>query len=454
MTLRGHGRKGVVTLVLSMCMVVLLIITAMVIDIGFARQYRAEAQASVDAAALAAAQDLGLTNWQTVAPATAKRYANRNDPNLTDASWLVCTDSAHLAYVPAGVPTGTCVSFDSATAPTHVRVRLPIHATPAFFGRIAGRTGYDVDAAAEAQRTAGAGNNGPCGLCVIEGGTLQIANITKLQVIGGEVWADSLTANANGPASIVSPLPIKWHNGSYQQNQVSGCTAPNKPNSNSNWGMNDGAASYCSRYQKVDTTVPNPFAAVTVDYSGIPANTAGLNVNSCNDAQTLVQPDRVYVQNVQIPSGCTVTLLSNRNYYFSGQLSVSSGATLKGTGVTLIFGCASNGYGKACSGEGGKFDFQGTVTIAAATAGPYAKLAVLFDPGNTSGTPNGFNGNVTLDGAIYAKHAGMQISGGALRAWTIVTGAGYFNLNGGTVIIDNAKIGTGTSAIGTISLTR
>ena len=436
----------------SLCVVFLLLMTALVIDIGYAKQYRREAQGSADAAALAAAQDLGLDNWSVVAPATAKRYAGANDPYLSDSSWRSCADSERLAYIPSGTGTGTCVSFDSGLTPTTVRVRLPNHDTPAFFGGIAGSNGYGVYAAATARRTGAAGNNGPCGLCVIGNGTLQIANITQLQVIGGEVWTESLTANSNGSPSVVAPLPIKWHNGSYQQNQVNGCTAPNKPNSTSNWGMNDGAASYCSRYRRIDTAVTNPFESLTVDYTGIVANTAGLNINSCDDARTKFQPDRVYVQNVNIPSGCTVTLAPGRNYYVAGQLNVAAGATLNGTSSTLIFGCAASGVGAACNGEGGKFDFEGTVTIAAPTSGPYARVAILFDPGNTSGTPNAFNGTVTLGGAVYARRSGLYVNGGVLRSWTIVTGAAYFNLLGGTTIIDNSKMAGTTSVTGTIEL--
>src|SRR5262245_38832257 len=91
-------------------MVAVLAIVAIVIDIGYAKQYRRLSQNSADAAALAAAQDLdGTAAKTTTAVATAKTWAQKNDPNITAATWTGCADPSALPYTPD--PNNTCISF-------------------------------------------------------------------------------------------------------------------------------------------------------------------------------------------------------------------------------------------------------------------------------------------------------------------------------------------------------
>ena len=85
----------------AIAMVAVLAIVAIVIDLGYAKQYRRLSQNSADAAALAAAQDLdGTAAKTTVALATAKSWAQKNDPNLTAATWAGCVDPDALPYRP------------------------------------------------------------------------------------------------------------------------------------------------------------------------------------------------------------------------------------------------------------------------------------------------------------------------------------------------------------------
>jgi len=401
--------------------VVLFAVAALVIDYGDGVMGRREAQTAADAAALAAAQDLPDTS---VAAATARRYVASN---LGAVDWTGCVDPGALALRPDGG--NGCISFDAAR--TRVRVRIPTDTRPVLFGAFAGSTGLKVSASATAQRLVAAGG-GPCGLCIIGDRTLQLAGLTKLAVTGGEIQADRLTANNNGAAATVSPLPLRWW-------------AAN----NSNWGRNDqpAPATFNSRYSKLSAPVPNPFAHLTVDYTGL--TTDGSNVNYCNNGVSPIQPGRIYTQNVNINCG-TVTLASG-TYHFANTLTVGSGATLRGTGVTLVFGCS-----RACTGEGGKFVFNGnsTVAISAPTSGAYANMAIMFDPGNASGTPNQLGGRITLDGAVYAKKAGFNMGQGSavVNAWTIVSG-GNFDLNAGTLLIDNTRFGgSGSGANGSVSL--
>jgi hypothetical protein len=421
----------------AFAMIAVLAIVAIVVDIGYAKQYRRMSQNSADAAALAAAQDLdGTAAKTTTAVATAKTWAHKNDEHVTAASWSGCRDPKALPYRPD--PNNTCISF-SANYLT-IRVQLPTVVQPVFFGGAVGSKGLKVNAAATATKTVGTATAtaGPCGLCVIGGKTLQIAGSTAVAVSGGEIQADRLTANANDSNNAITPVPLRW----YLSNS-------------SNWGRNvqPSPATFNSRYSQLSAAVPNPFAAKTVDYAGLV--TDGSNINFSGGSSPL-QPNRIYTQNVNVNGG-TLTLAPG-TYYFANTLTVQNGAKLTGTNVTLVFSCRASCA--TVGGEPGKFNFgQGTtVEITAPTTGTYAGMAIMFDPNGSSGTPNQLSGTVTLNGAVYAKQAGFNMgsSSGVIKAWTIVSG-GNFDANNGKLQIDNAAYysavggGSGTST-GSVSL--
>jgi hypothetical protein len=442
---RTADEKGAVLVVAAFAMVALLAMVAIVVDIGYAKQYRRLSQNTADAAALAAAQDLnGTVAKTTVATATAKAWATKNDNNVTASSWDGCADASALPYRPD--PNNTCISF-SANYLT-VRVQLPSITQPVFFGGAVGSKGLQVSASATATKTPGSAATstpaGPCGLCIISGRTLQIAGSTAISVTGGEIQADRLTANANDNNTAITPVPLKWYLGN-----------------SSNWGRNvqPAPATFNSRYSQLSAAVPNPFAGKTVDYTGLVTDGSNINYNGGTNP---LAPNRIYTQNVNLNGG-TLTLAPG-NYYFANTLTLQGGAKLIGNGVTLVFSCRASCA--SVGGEPGKFNFgQGTtVEITAPTTGPYAGLAIMFDPDGSQGTPNQLSGNVTLNGAVYAKQAGFNMgsSSGLIKAWTIVSG-GNFDANNGTLQINNTAYydavgggtgtGTGSTSGGSVSLT-
>lgn len=415
--------------VTAIAMVALLAIVAIVVDIGYAKQYRRLSQNAADASALAAAQDLdGTATRTTTAVITAKAWAGKNDPKLTAATWAGCTDPDALPVRPD--PGNTCISFSSNYLT--VRVQLPTITQPVFFGGAIRSDGIRIDATATATKTPGSASSataGPCGLCIIEGKTLQIAGSTSIAVTGGQIQADRLTANANDSNTSITPVPLRW----YQSNS-------------SNWGRNvaPSPATFNSRYSQLSAPVPNPFATKTVDYTGLV--TDGSNINWSGGASP-IRPNRIYTQNVNI-SGGTLNLAAG-TYYFANTLNVTNGATITGTNVTLVFSCRTSCA--SAGGEPGRFNFsQGTtVTITAPATGPYAAMAIMFDPNGSSGTPNQLSGTITLNGAVYAKKAGfnMGASNGVVKAWTIVSG-GNFDANNGSLQIDNNAYATATGGGG------
>lgn len=204
-------------------------------------------------------------------------------------------------------PATTCISF-SADRMT-VRVRLPMRDQPVFFGGVIRSDPLEVEAVAVATKTLGSTPSmpaGPCGLCVIEDRTLQIGGSTSIQVTGGEIQADRLTANAQDGNNGIAPVPLRWHT-----------------SNTSNWGRNvqPAPATFNSRYQRLTAAVPNPFAALSVDYTGLV--TDGSNINYSSGPSPL-QPNRIYTQNINVQGG-TLNLAPG-TYYFANTLNVTNGA--------------------------------------------------------------------------------------------------------------------------------
>ena len=145
--------RGVALIVTALAMFLLLGITALVVDIVILNQAQLKAQATVDSSALAAAQD--LNNTIAAATAAAQEYALRNY-GVAAGDWTGCTDSAPLPVA----TTVNCISVDSATAPTLIRVRLPGREVPTFFGPILGIDSFTVTAVATAEVEYSGGSTG------------------------------------------------------------------------------------------------------------------------------------------------------------------------------------------------------------------------------------------------------------------------------------------------------
>ena len=139
---RNDGR-GAVLVVTSFAMIGLLGVAAMVVDIVNIHQSEIRAQATVNAAALAAGQDIGDIPSALEA---AKDYAWRNF-GVTVHEWATCVDPEPLP-VATDLP---CVSIDDAVSPTSIRVHLPDRQVPAFFASVVGWDGFMVTASATAE---------------------------------------------------------------------------------------------------------------------------------------------------------------------------------------------------------------------------------------------------------------------------------------------------------------
>jgi Flp pilus assembly protein TadG len=162
---RAENDDGVALLLVALSMVVVLAVAAFVVDIGNARQVRRHAQGGVDAAAVAAAQDLPVQSQnvttrrtkQSQARNTAMIYSTRNlvgdsatAPTCNDTLQTTCTgtvDDVSLTVstpwnpTTASVPDSSDPSYDSYLGFVYVQACQP---TTTFFAGALGQESPDV----------------------------------------------------------------------------------------------------------------------------------------------------------------------------------------------------------------------------------------------------------------------------------------------------------------------
>lgn len=381
-------RGAVTTLVATLVMSgVLFGIAALVVDLGLARDTRQASQIASDASALAAANALyPITKCKnpsgtqppcfTDAVAAAKSYATANYA-VTTTSWGACTDTAHLTYTPDA--TTPCISFDSATKPTKVRVQMPTRKVPASFAVTAGVSEIPISSSAGA--TVEKLAKQPCGFCVLGEGTHNFQN--------GDVTVTNADIYINGSSDVSSNGLIASNGKIFVENNASGPMSSYQP----------------------DPTTHVPPLADPLGGLGLPPDMSSLvaRTNPCTDGPGIYTGQALNNKVCTLQPGLYVI----RDGIWDG--SGNQSGELKGTGVTLYFTCSSgNAVSPCASGQAGaRLDASGNykVSITAPTSGPLRGLALAYDRNNTSMLRLTGNGSGSFTGAIYAKSALLQLNG-------------------------------------------
>jgi hypothetical protein len=164
---RGRGEDGAIAVLAGILFTSLFMICAMVVQFGLARDVRRQSQNASDASALAAAAVVlanGSTPDFTAAVSAAKTYAQKNF-GVTASDWSSCTDPGRPAswYYPTG--STPCISFDSATKPTQVRVLMPSRDAKVPVGEAAGVKQMTIGSLAVASIATPVAGLRPWGIC-------------------------------------------------------------------------------------------------------------------------------------------------------------------------------------------------------------------------------------------------------------------------------------------------
>ena len=118
----------------------------------------------------------------------------------------------------------------------------------------------------------------------------------------------------------------------------------------------------------------------------------------------------VYCGGMSLNAGAAVTLSPGIYYLDRGSLQVNGGASLTGTGVTLVF-TSSTGQNYATATING----GATVNLTAPTSGPTPGIVLFGDRNMPTGTGFKFNGGASqyFGGAIYIPQGAVDFAGGA-----------------------------------------
>ena len=393
---RSRNESGAVAVVVAAFSVAMFGFAAIVVDLGQARDLRAQMQTTADAAVLAATNAIYATGTPEAniarAVSAAKAYAADN-LGVTESDWASCTDSGAYAY--SGTP---CISFSpNLTRPGRVRVVVPSRSVRTVFSGAIGMSPPSVRAVAEADiRVDG---RAPCALCILGGGThnVQQGDVT---VRGGDIYINgSLTIGSNGITAADAGRKI----------------------------LVQGSATGSGTFQPAPTTGQPALADPLATYPwpqpptyALPPTLPALSTTPKTDPCT--QGPGIYGSVAM--SGNTDCILSPGLYVIAGgsgtTWSLSGNGATTGTGVTLLFTCGTSSAPRNCNaGEvGASLDGSGgrTLKLSAPTSGPLWGFTLVYDRNNAATYEMAGNATSTITGTVYMPASKMIMSGGGCLA--------------------------------------
>jgi Flp pilus assembly protein TadG len=139
-------------------------------------------------------------------------------------------------------------------------------------------------------------------------------------------------------------------------------------------------------------------------------NFSGCDQQKFTAKSTITINPGVYCDGISLNAGANVTLNSGIYYLDGGGLSVNGGATLSGSGVTLVFTKKSGKDWPSATING-----NATVNLTPPKSGSTAGIVIFGDRNIPVGTTFKFNGgaNQYLGGAIYVPTGAISFAGGA-----------------------------------------
>jgi Flp pilus assembly protein TadG len=376
--------RGAVLILVALLLGTLMIIAALVVDLGTVRVHEVDLQNASDAGALAGTFELPTD------PATARDIA------------------AAYAFAGLGLPPQTGSPCGTATAcftsgNTQVTVTAPYNGfdavrvracadTPAFFGTVIGYSSYTVCATAAAVASGGGAGPGDCIICVLNpsGTTVSSTGGGQVQVMGGNLVVNSDSSSA-----------LKL-------------TGAGRIGTDGVFGMYGGHSATAGALTPTPTfhlPVPDPLAAL-----GVPAVGGSAQSVSISGSADLSLSPGIYDTITSSSSG-QITL-DPGIYVVRKQIklakSPSAGkVSLQAHGVTIYFACASYPTPCATGESGGTLSMSGGAAVSwtPPTSGAYQGMSVFFDRENTASFGLTGSSASALSGTFYAKKAELNMTG-------------------------------------------
>ncbi len=398
-SIRGSERRGMITVLLALFLIICLGIVAIALDGGIMLDDQRMVQAATDAAALAAATDL-FVNYNINHGLDPNGTAKKSALTTAAANGFTSSNSTITVNIPpasgpfAGNPNG------------YAEVIITYNQQP-YFSQIWGVANLAVTSRSVARGQWLPANN--IGALALDGSVSQALNLSStgsLQVTkGGSVVVNSNNAQAatiSGSGTVTAQSI--YINGGYV-----------------------GAGNFIGTVISPSPPVDDPLAQLQpLDPSTLILQSS---VPLILTANTTLYPG-VYVGGV-VFAGATLTLQPGVYYFQGGGLSITAG-TLSGSGVLLF-----NGPGTATYPAGPiNIAVTGTLTVSSLSKGSQQGVTLWQDASITSSVYLNFNGtNGTLTGSVYVPGATVIINGTQ-------------NLNGAQMIVRKLQIsGSGSLSV-------
>lgn len=380
-----HRDEGAIAILVAVLATVLFGFGALVVDLGMARTIRQQAQDSADAAALAGADALyevsSSPNYRRALQAV-RRSARANFGVFIGAGCRATVeDAAGVVWDGGRRSSTTCIQFGrvSGEASTQVFVAMPPRHVDAAFGGLFGYSGIDV----RGQAVAGTITTSIalCGLCVFDTVTAQSG--ARILVHGGGSFSavDGQLADEPGIVTVTDGGKITF------DPPTPSPTSPTPPITSS--AYNPGPA--IAPWAMVDPLLNRPTPGTGSDT---------FPVTPCTDATKRLSPGTY--DGLDITGDC---VLRRGVFVVTGPINVAPGASLTGTGATLVLtGSAS-------------LDNQGTLLLGGTASGfsIYSESTYPLVLGGSS---------ITLGADVYARSNSVDISAAQVDVdGTMVTGA-------------------------------
>ena len=190
--------------------------------------------------------------------------------------------------------------------------------------------------------------------------------------------------------------------------------------------------------------IPDPYA--DTNFPPLPAKCDYTNHTVKKGDPPYGPPKNVFCKGLSVNAGATMTLNPGIYYIDRGSFTVNGGATVTGTGVTIVFTSSTGSDYASVSINGGA-----TINLTAPTDGPTAGIVFFGDRKAPAGTVFKFEGGATqvFGGALYLPKGDVSFAGGS------DTTTGCTKLIGNTIKFTGDTnfaldcSGLGTKAIGT-----
>ena len=415
---RPGDEQGAVAILTAFLMVGLMILAAIVVDLGYARDVRRQSQNASDAASLAGANMLYPASGFCVPPPVGVGGA---EPCITDAVTAVKSYALNnfqvsdwtlppcpTAVIPSGYyapdSSNRCILLDNATPPTRVLVQMPTRTTATFFGSFAGRPSISVGSSAQALTKAAV----RCSLCFL--GDVDAGN-GDLTVEGGSI-------------AVGGSVTVSSHNSVWNATSIGIVGA---------W---DPVVDHGSSPVNAILPFSDPLASMS-----LPLNTFGLTAKTDPCGATTATGGSGLYGSLSVANGDTCNLLPGL-YVISGTWTLGNLSFLRGTGVTLYVK-GPLGYLHFKNGDA-IFSAPTTAPLTGVPAenGVPAGYSIIYDRDNHNALELQGNGTTLITGAVYAPGSKLDFNGTTCFGFDggpFVLGSAYTNGNTSCVKVTHAK---------------